>query len=139
MNLPLRYELIFVENNYFFPKKMPKFINTKIVITCLILIWRPEKLEQDHHHWKKKWPKQSRPNPIEILRILISKCIACVFNFFQKMNENTSHGIKNKFIRSFFGRIQGLTICFRNYLTFDLKSIQWGLPIMSQKVTMVCQ
>ena len=33
---------------------------------------------------------------------------------FQKTNENTLHSSKNEFIRSFFGRIHGLTICFRN-------------------------
>ena len=40
---------------------------------------------------------------------LISKCLFGVFNFFQKMNENTSHSSKNKFFRSLFGRIYGLT------------------------------
>ena len=45
---------------------------------------------------------------------IISKCLFGVFNFFQKTNENTSHSSKNEFIRSFFGRIHGLTICFRN-------------------------
>ena len=50
---------------------------------------------------------------------LISKYIFDVFNFFQKTNENTSHSSKNEFICSFFGRIHGLTICFRNYLTFS--------------------
>ena len=38
--------------------------------------------------------------------------------FFKKMNENTSHTSKNEFIRSVLGRILGLTICFRNELTF---------------------
>ena len=37
---------------------------------------------------------------------LISKCIFGVFNFFQKMNKNTSHNSKNKLICSFFGRIE---------------------------------
>ena len=45
---------------------------------------------------------------------LISKCLLGVFNFFQKTNENTWHSSKNEFIHSFFGRIHGLTICFRN-------------------------
>ena len=45
---------------------------------------------------------------------VISKGFFGVFNFFQKTNENTSHSSKNEFIRSFFGRIHGLTICFRN-------------------------
>ena len=45
---------------------------------------------------------------------IISKCFFGVFNFFQKTNENTSHSSKNEFISSFFGRIQGLIICFRN-------------------------
>ena len=45
---------------------------------------------------------------------IISKCLFGVFNFFQKTNKNTSHSSKNEFIRSFFGRIHGLTICFRN-------------------------
>ena len=36
------------------------------------------------------------------------------FSFFQKTNENTSHGSKNEFICSVFGRIHGLTVCFRN-------------------------
>ena len=49
---------------------------------------------------------------------LIWKCLFCVFNFFQKTNENTSHSSKVEFIRSFFGRIHGLTICFRVLLTF---------------------
>ena len=40
--------------------------------------------------------------------------------FLPKMNENMSHRSKNKFIFSFFGIIHGLTICFRNYLTFRL-------------------
>ena len=43
---------------------------------------------------------------------IISKCLFGVFNFFQKTNANTSHTSKNEFIRSFFGRILGLTICF---------------------------
>ena len=33
---------------------------------------------------------------------LISKCLFCVFNFFQKTNENTSYTSKNKFIRCFW-------------------------------------
>ena len=37
-----------------------------------------------------------------------------VFNFFQKTNKNTSHSGRNEFIHLFFGRIHGLTICFRN-------------------------
>ena len=45
---------------------------------------------------------------------IISKCFFGVFNFLQKTNENTSHTSKNKFICSLFGRIHGLTICFRN-------------------------
>ena len=45
---------------------------------------------------------------------IISKCLFGVFNFFQKMNENTSYSSKNEFIHSFFGRIHGLTVCFRN-------------------------
>ena len=45
---------------------------------------------------------------------LISKCLSGVFNFFLKTNENTSHSSKNEFICSFFGRIHGLIICFRN-------------------------
>ena len=45
---------------------------------------------------------------------IISKCLFGVFNFFQKTNENTSHSSKNEFIHSFFGRIHGLTVCFRN-------------------------
>ena len=54
---------------------------------------------------------------------LISKCLFGVFNFFQKMNKNKSTwGIvlcsKVEFIRSFFGRIHDLTICFRVLLTF---------------------
>ena len=43
---------------------------------------------------------------------LISKCLFGVFNFFQKVNENTSHSSKNEFICLFFGRIHVLTICF---------------------------
>ena len=50
---------------------------------------------------------------------IISKCLFGVFNFFQKTNKNTSHCSKNEFICSFFGRIHGLTICFRNQLTFS--------------------
>ena len=45
---------------------------------------------------------------------LILKCLFGGFNFFLKMNKNTSHSGKNEFICSFFGRIHGLTICFRN-------------------------
>ena len=45
---------------------------------------------------------------------LISKCLFVDFNFFQKTNKNTLQSSKNEFIRSFFGRIHGLTICFRN-------------------------
>ena len=45
---------------------------------------------------------------------LISKCLFGGFNFFQKTNENTWHSSKNEFIRSFFGRIHGLTIFFQN-------------------------
>ena len=45
---------------------------------------------------------------------IISKCLFGVLNFFQKMNENTSHCSKNELIRSFFGSTHGMTICFRN-------------------------
>ena len=45
---------------------------------------------------------------------VISNGFFGVFNFFQKTNENTSHSSKNEFIRSFFGRIHSLTICFPN-------------------------
>ena len=45
----------------------------------------------------------------------ISKCLFGVFNFFNKTNENTSHSSKNEFIRSFFGRVHCLIICFQNY------------------------
>ena len=45
---------------------------------------------------------------------IISKANCQAQGFFKKMNENTSHTSKNEFIRSFFGRILGLTICFRN-------------------------
>ena len=34
-----------------------------------------------------------------------------------------SHSNKNEFIRSFFGRIHGLTICFRNYVTFMIYKV----------------
>ena len=34
--------------------------------------------------------------------------------FAQKTNKNTSHTSKNEFIHSFFGRILGLTVSFRN-------------------------
>ena len=45
---------------------------------------------------------------------LISKANQSSRGFSQKTNENTSHSSKNEFIRSFFGRILGLTVCFRN-------------------------
>ena len=51
-----------------------------------------------------------------------------------------SHSSKNKFIRSFFGRIHGLTICFRNYLTFrskvhtNLSQIRTGSDRVSNEV-----
>ena len=50
---------------------------------------------------------------------LISKYLFGVFNFFQKMNKNMLQSSKIEFICSFFGRIHGLTICFRDYLTFS--------------------
>ena len=43
---------------------------------------------------------------------IISKRFFPGRGFFQKTNENTSHTSKNEFIRSFFGRILGLTMCF---------------------------
>ena len=45
---------------------------------------------------------------------MISKHLFGVFNFFQKMNENMLHTSRNEFICLFFGKIQGLTICFWN-------------------------
>ena len=54
---------------------------------------------------------------------MILKCLFGVFNFFQKTNKNTSHSSKNEFICLFFGRIHGLPICFRNYLTFSLAAV----------------
>ena len=45
---------------------------------------------------------------------IISKRFFPGRGFFQKTNENTSHSSKNEFICSFFGKILGLTICFRN-------------------------
>ena len=49
---------------------------------------------------------------------LISKANQSSRGFSQKTNENTLHSSKNEFICSFFGRILGLTVCFRNKLTF---------------------
>ena len=34
---------------------------------------------------------------------IISKCLFCVFNFFQKTKKDMSHGSKNQFICSLFG------------------------------------
>ena len=51
---------------------------------------------------------------ISIKGQLLSKCRFVDFNFFQKTNKNTSHSSKNEFIRLFFGRIHGLTICIWN-------------------------
>ena len=45
---------------------------------------------------------------------LISKANQSSRGISQKTNWNTSHSSKNEFIRSFFGRILGLTVCFRN-------------------------
>ena len=45
---------------------------------------------------------------------IISKLFFSGRGFFQKTNKNTLHTSKNEFICSFFGRILGLTICFRN-------------------------
>ena len=49
---------------------------------------------------------------------IISKRFFSGQGFFQKRNENMSHTSKNEFIHSFFGRIHGLIICFRNEPTF---------------------
>ena len=45
---------------------------------------------------------------------IISKRFFSGRGFFQKTNKNTSHTSKNEFICSFFGRILGVTICFRD-------------------------
>ena len=45
---------------------------------------------------------------------LISKANCQGRGFSQKTNENTSHSSKKEFIRSFFGRILGFTVSFRN-------------------------
>ena len=45
---------------------------------------------------------------------IISKCLCRVLNFFQITNINTSDTSKNEYICSFYGRIHGLTVCFRN-------------------------
>ena len=45
---------------------------------------------------------------------IISKRFCSGRGFSQKTNENMSHTSKNEFIRSFFGRILGLAICFQN-------------------------
>ena len=50
---------------------------------------------------------------------LISKRFISGRGFSQKTNKKSSHTSKNEFIRSFFGRILGLTICFRSWLTFN--------------------
>ena len=49
---------------------------------------------------------------------LISICLFGVFNFLQKTNENKSHSSKIEFVRSFFGRNDGLKKSFRVCLTF---------------------
>ena len=66
---------------------------------------------------------------------LISKCLFGVFNFFQKTNENKStmryHSSEVEFIQSFFGRIHGLTICFRVLLTFrHIRNCQKSVRIL---------
>ena len=45
---------------------------------------------------------------------LISEANQSSRGFSQKTHENTSHSSKTEFIRSFFGRILGLTVSFRN-------------------------
>ena len=45
---------------------------------------------------------------------LISKCLFCVFNFFQTTNKNKSHSSKIEFVRSLFGGNVGL----KNHLDF---------------------
>ena len=55
----------------------------------------------------------------------------------KKMNENTSHSSKNEFIRSFFGRIHGLTICFWNYLTFNRSNQQIKLHLTSWQYPLI--
>ena len=66
-------------------------------------------------------PKKITHNPImSCIRIpavifkgqIISKRFFPGRGFSQKTNGNMSHTSKNEFIRSFFGRILGLTICF---------------------------
>ena len=62
--------------------------------------------------------------------LFISKCLFCVFNFFQKMNENKStSGIivcsKVEFICCIFGMIHGLAIYFRVLLTFKETVCFW--------------
>ena len=58
---------------------------------------------------------------------LISKWFFGIIDFLQKTNENTSHTSKNEFIRSFFGRILGLTIFFE---------INWPLILLSKIFSM---
>ena len=43
---------------------------------------------------------------------IILKRLFCVFNFFQKMNKNTSHTSKNEFICSFLGESEDTKSCF---------------------------
>ena len=46
-----------------------------------------------------------------------------------KKRTKTSHTSKNEFIRSFIGRILGLTICFRDQLTFN-PMLDWFLDVL---------
>ena len=77
------------------PQKAPKFSST------------PRKLQKIF---------QGR-NPYNIFVAegqVILKSFFGVFNFFQKNERKHIALQKNEFIRSFFGRIHSLTICFRN-------------------------
>ena len=131
INLPKRALFIFLMiPGIFLPWIIGHNTRNTIAITVSwffsIFPWNYEK-KMNYLVLYKQFQNKSRKSSFlpkyqqEIVRIsalckgqIISKRFFSGRGFAQKTNENTSHISKNEFIRSFFGRILGLTICFRN-------------------------
>ena len=120
LNMKLQIENIVIKRDWYDPFVLQlNFICLLGSSGCqrgILLRVHPSILRTEWINWKIQWNKANRFGKILFSQTkgqIISKCLFGVFNFYQKTNENTSHTSKNEF-RSFFGRILGLTICFRN-------------------------
>ena len=98
---PPEWQNIFSTSNF---KKLFTFTNGHLLLFALLLVQKKRLLS---------------PLKFDCVKgQIISKGLFGVLDFSQKTNERIRRSSKNKFVRSFFGKIRGYQKSFQIYLTF---------------------